>query len=141
MAALVPDPNEAENQRRELGRAKIKAFQFKKGQSGNALGLNKFYLEARRLAREASPAAMKELINLMMGAEDERVRSLCALAVLDRSGVRPLEHQQVLDEIEAQKKAQKSEFDPSLYSPDQLSKIEAALRIIIAVRDGTAIED
>src|ERR1700760_4352307 len=130
MAALVPDPNEAENQRRELGRAKIKAFQFKKGQSGNALGLNKFYLEARRLAREASPAAMKELINLMMSAEDERVRSLCALAILDRGGVRPLKHQQVLDEIEAQRKAQKSAFNPAHYNASELSEIQSALLLI-----------
>ena len=44
-------------------------------------------------------------------------------------------------EFDESKEKSKTGFDPSLYSLDQLSKIEAALRIIIAVRDGTAIED
>jgi hypothetical protein len=37
------------------------------------------------------PDVMRELVRLALSAEDERVRSVCAVAVLDRAGVRPID--------------------------------------------------
>jgi hypothetical protein len=34
---------------------------------------------------------MQELIRLATNAEDERVRSVCLIAVLDRAGVKPID--------------------------------------------------
>jgi hypothetical protein len=74
----------------EILKARSKAFRFATGQSGNVGGQSRFYHEARKLARRAAPEMMKELIELARSAVDERVRSLCAVAVLDRAGVRPI---------------------------------------------------
>ena len=60
--------------------------QWRPGQSGNPTGRGGLYLECRRLAAEASPQAMRRLIELM-NAEDERVSYMATTAVLDRSGV------------------------------------------------------
>ena len=43
-------------------------------------------------SREAGPEMMKVLIDLASNsAADERVRSVCAVAVLDRGGVKPID--------------------------------------------------
>jgi hypothetical protein len=130
MSALVPNPNEFEDHKKALWRAKSKAFQFKKGQSGNPHGLTKFYRETRQLAREAGPAVMQEMINLALTAQDERTRAVCGFGVLDRAGIRPQEHAEMIEEIKAEQK--KPEFNPAHYSLAELNKIEEALKIISA---------
>jgi hypothetical protein len=60
------------------------------GRSGNPAGLG-LYQEARHLARQAGPAVMERLIELALHAEDERVSSVCCVAVLDRAYGRPRE--------------------------------------------------
>ena len=73
-------------------RARNKAFRWPKGQSGNPDGQSRYYHVCRKLAREASPEMMRVLIDLAMDTEaDERVRSVCAVAVLDRAGIRPVD--------------------------------------------------
>src|SRR5438445_12440816 len=57
--------------------ARGKAFRFPKGQSGNPDGQSRFYHQCRKIAREASPEMMRELIDLAKTAVDERVRSVC----------------------------------------------------------------
>ena len=47
-------------------------YKWKPGQSGNPTGRSGLYGECRRLAAEASPSAMRRLIELM-DAQDERV--------------------------------------------------------------------
>ena len=79
--------------------ARGRAFRFPKGQSGNPDGQARFYHQCRKIAREASPEMMRELIDLAKTAEDERVRSVCLIAVLDRAGVRPID--KPMDEEEA----------------------------------------
>jgi hypothetical protein len=78
-------------------------WRFQPGQSGNPGGLSRFYWETRRLARDASPEVMARLIELALHAEDERVASVCGIAVLDRAGIRP------------------TDFDPSQAEPPQPS--------------------
>jgi hypothetical protein len=67
-------------------------YKWKPGQSGNRAGRSGLYGECRRLAAEASPTAMKRLIELMENAEDERVAFMACTAILDRAGVKPIEY-------------------------------------------------
>jgi hypothetical protein len=61
---------------------------------------------------------MKVLIGLALDpAADERVRSVCAVAVLDRGGVRPIEK----PEAEPESKAA---FDPRAFNERDLAAIE-----------------
>ena len=64
--------------------------------------------------------------DLAKTAEDERVRSVCLVAVLDRAGVRAIDYDPITDEANKPKK-----FDPSAYSPEQLDVIETALRLMV----------
>ena len=66
-------------------------YKWQPGQSGNPTGRSGLYHECRRLASEASPTAMRRLIELM-DAVDERVAYMASVAVLDRAGVKPMEH-------------------------------------------------
>ena len=66
-------------------------YKWKPGESGNPTGRGGLYLECRRLAAEASPQAMRRLIELTE-AEDERVSYMATTAVLDRSGVKPIDY-------------------------------------------------
>jgi hypothetical protein len=85
-------------QRIEILKARTKAFRFPKGRSGNPDGQSRFYHEARKIAREASPEAMRELVALAKTAEDERVRAVCLVAVLDRAGVKPIDYDPAQDQ-------------------------------------------
>ena len=67
-------------------------------------------------------------------AADERVRSVCAVAVLDRGGVMPI------DKPEAEPD-QRQKFDPRAYTPEDLAVIEAGLKLMQAGRsEGMAPE-
>ena len=110
-------------------RARNKAFRWPKGVSGNPTGQSLFYHEARRLGRRAAPAVMQELIDLALHAEDERVRSICAVAVLDRAGVRPV------DFDPAEERQERPAFNPRDYSPEERNLIERALRLMVERRD------
>lgn len=72
----------------EILKARTKAFRWPKGQTGNPSGQSRFYHEARKIAREASPEMMRGLIELAKTAEDERVRAVSPVAVLDRAGLK-----------------------------------------------------
>jgi hypothetical protein len=115
------------DQRTAILKARTRAFRFPKGQSGNPSGQSRFYHEARKIARQASPQAMRDLVELSRTAEDERVRAVCLTAVLDRGGVRPIDY----DPAE-ERQAKKPEFDPRDYTEKELDQIESALRLIVA---------
>jgi hypothetical protein len=107
-------------------RARNRAFRWRKGTSGNPSGQSRFYHESRKLAREAGPEMMSVLIGLAKDpAADERVRSVCAVAVLDRGGVMPI------DKPEAEPES-KAAFDTRAYSEADLAVIEAALKLMVA---------
>jgi hypothetical protein len=65
---------------------------------------------------------MQQLIELAKTAEDERVRSVCLVAVLDRAGLRPIDINPFPDN--------KPSFDPGAYTADELIIIKRALRLI-----------
>ena len=132
---MTPEYVSPEDQRLLIGRAKIKAYCFPKGKSGNPGGLSKFYFEARQLAKQASPEMMQVLINLAKDENvDERVRSVCAIAVLDRGGVRPI------DFDPSEEKAPQPAFNPSDYSLEELKIIEQGLRIVQARQQEKALQ-
>ena len=74
----------------------MRSRMWQPGVSGNPTGRGGLYLECRRLAAEASPDAMRRLIELMH-AEDERVSYMATTAVLDRSGVEPIDYDPAQD--------------------------------------------
>lgn len=114
--------------------ARGKAFRFRKGQSGNISGQSRFYHECRKLAREASPEMMAGLIDLAKNAVDERVRSVCLIAVLDRAGVQPIAYDPKADEA-----VEMPKFDPGLCTPEELDQIECALRLMIDRTSGPRV--
>ena len=91
-------------------------WRWRPGQSGNPGGLSKFYIESRRVARDAAPDVMRELVRLALSAKDERVRSVCAVAVLDRAGVRPIDFDPNAGKDEG------FDFNPRDYTPEQLER-------------------
>jgi hypothetical protein len=120
-------------------RARAKAaypWRFPPGQSGNPSGQSHFYHECRKIAREASPEMMRGLIELAKTAEDERVRSVCLVAVLDRAGVKPIdfdpnEAMQAFDRMSiAERKARLAELIPRaqalISAPNTIQEASAA---------------
>lgn len=64
--------------------SRIAPYQWKKGQTGNPGGKSEGQKECLALAREASPIAIKKLINLMDSCDD-RVAIMAADKVLERA--------------------------------------------------------
>src|SRR6267143_6137830 len=90
----------------------------------------KLFAEVQKIYRECSPAAAKEMCRLALEAEDERVRSVCAGMVMDRAWGRPQEYD---PNAEAPKKA--PPFDPSLYTTEELRRMQEVM-LMIARRQG-----
>jgi hypothetical protein len=112
----------------EILKARTKAFRFPKGKSGNPDGQSRFYRECRKLANRAAPDMMRGLIDLANNAEDERVRSVFLVAVLDRAGVRPIE------KPEPNQEPRRPRWDPTKYSVEELELIRTALRLMLEDR-------
>jgi hypothetical protein len=69
---------------------------------------------------------MRVLIDLASDpVADQRVRSVCAVAVLDRGGVMPIDKPEPEPE-------QRLRFDPRRYSDEDLAIIEQGLRLTLA---------
>ena len=60
-----------------------------KGKSGNPGGRPKSDINVRELARQYTEAALKTLSDLLIHSEDEKVRVMCATALLDRGHGKP----------------------------------------------------
>ena len=100
------------------------------GVSANPGGKGGLYQETLKLAREASPDAMRRLIQLS-GSEDERVAAVACSAVLDRAWGKVREFDpKSLEETKAPR------FDPSKLSAEQLAKVKDAL--LLMVQSGTS---
>lgn len=70
---------------------------------------------------------MRELIKIVEDQEeDNRVRSVCAIAVLDRAGLRPIDY----DPNEG--KDQREPFEPRDYTPEELAVLEAAFKLMVS---------
>jgi hypothetical protein len=68
---------------------------------------------------------MERLVELARSSADDRVASVCAMAVLDRAGIRPI------DFDPAEEKRSAPRFNAKDFSDEELQQIEAALRLIV----------
>lgn len=96
-----------------------------------AIDVRQVYRQCHRLAAQASPWMLSRIIDLALHANDERVASVCAIAVLDRFGMRPRE-QPERDE------GSKPAFDPRQFNERDLTAIELGLRLML---QGGSVED
>jgi hypothetical protein len=71
---------------------------------------------------------MRGLAELAKNAEDERVRAVSLMAVLDRAGLKPIDFDPSED------KAEKPKFNPDNYTPAELELIERVLRMMLSPR-------
>jgi len=97
----------------------MRSRMWQPGVSGNPTGRGGLYVECRRLAAEASPQAMRRLIELME-AEDERVSYMATVAVLDRSGVKPIDYDPAQD-------VTPPTWDPGALTPEERENLKAYL--------------
>ena len=107
---------------------------FPKGKSGNPGGRTKQFAQCQRLCREASPDAARRLIELIQ-SEDERVALMAADKVFERAWGRPKEYD---PNAEAPKKP--PPFDPSLYTTEELRRMQEVM-MMIAQRQGLIPEE
>jgi hypothetical protein len=83
-----------------------------------------FYREAIRIAREASPQAIQELVSLALTAEDERVKSVCLVA--SRPGRHsPRDYDPAQDQP-------KPTWDPGAFTPEEREQFKLLLQKAIA---------
>jgi len=126
---------------------------WKKGQSGNPKGKQAEYYEMQRIAREASPAAAKRLVEMAyLDAIDEdgnlaplpinadrRIVSWAVDKLMERAWGKPKEYDPLTE-----KDPNKPKFDPRLLSPQQLDIVEYALKLMVqatrAPGEATVIE-
>jgi hypothetical protein len=116
MDELPTEATTAEPARRALKAA----FRWKPGQSGNPSGLSRVYSRCRRMVRDASPELMAELINLALTAEDERVKSVCLIACLDRAGLRATDYDPAKDD-------ERPAFDASALTAEERAQMRELL--------------
>jgi hypothetical protein len=101
----------------------MRSRMWQPGQSGNPTGRGGLYLECRRLAAEASPDAMRKLIELM-DAEDERVSYMATVAVLDRSGVKPMDYDPAEHQV-------LPTWDPGALDPEEREQLKVMLEKMV----------
>ena len=125
--------------RRKLPAAMI-AHQFKPGQVANPLGgralpreKRDLYREARRIALDHAPEAMRRAVELMRST-DERVATVCVQIVLDRAGIRPV------DEFDPKwfETEDPTGFRASDHTLEELEIIRDAARLIREARERRA---
>jgi hypothetical protein len=100
---------------------------WKPGQSGNPGGMAKVYHVARKILRDRSPEMCAELVDLALNAEEERVRSVCLIAALDRAGLKPADYDPKEEDGMYQGRPR---FDPSLYTSEELEQLHAAIMLM-----------
>lgn len=141
----------AEKQKRTLPAA-LRANLWQPGQSGNPTGYRSEYGRMLSLARSLSHDALQRQIELaeldqahrdkdgnllpLSSNADPRLVAVATNSIIERAWGRPKDYDPSTEKPQ-------SGFDPSLFTPDQLNQIDAALRLIIEVRDrkaGTTIE-
>jgi hypothetical protein len=86
-----------------------------------------------RLARQFSPEATQILIDIARDPSEESRNKIVAIGMLyDRAWGKAREHDPSEDKEEIRPR-----FDPSLYTPEQLTEIERVLRMVAATQTGT----
>ena len=111
----------------------LAANRWRPGQSGNPGGKGGTYYEMMRLARQFTPQATKILIDIASGPSEEARSRIVAIGMLfDRAWGKPKDDDPATDKEEIRPR-----FDPSLYTPEQLTEIEQVLRMVEATQART----
>jgi len=83
--------------------------------------MSRFYFECRRIFQEASPALARAIVELALDPKvDERVRSVCLVAGLDRAGIRPMDYDPAQDQVQPT-------WDPGSLDPEEREQLKALL--------------
>ena len=111
----------------------VGARPWRKGQAPNPSGKGGDYHEMQRLAREFTPRATEILRDIANDpSEDSRNRIVAIGMLYDRAWGKPKDYDPATDKEEIRPR-----FDPSLYTPEQLTEIERVLRMVAAAQAGT----
>ena len=107
------------------GAAALKAYRYPKGVSGNPSGMNRFYFECRRIFQENAPELARAIVELALDPKvDERVRSVCLVAGLDRAGVKPMDYDPAQD-------VTPPTWDPGALTPEEREDLKALLQKMV----------
>jgi hypothetical protein len=97
---------------------------------GTPAGKGGTYYEMMRLARQFTPQATQILIDIASDPGEEARSRIVAIGMLyDRAWGKPKDYDPATDKEEIRPR-----FDPRLYTPEQLSQIEAVLRMVAAAQ-------
>jgi hypothetical protein len=103
------------------GAAALRAYRYPKGVSGNPSGMSRFYFECRRIFQENAPELARAIVELALDPKvDERVRSVCLVAGLDRAGVKPMDYDPAQDQVQPT-------WDPGSLDPEEREQFKALL--------------
>ena len=103
---------------------------WRKGQAPNPTGKGDDYHEMQRLAREFTPRATEILRDIANDpSEDSRNRIVAIGLIFDRAWGKAKDYDPARDKEEIRPR-----FDPSLFTPEELGQIEAALRMVAAAQ-------
>jgi hypothetical protein len=114
--------------------AALAANLWKPGQSGNPGGKGGTDYAMMRLARQFSPEATQILIDIARDPKEESRNKIVAIGMLyDRAWGKVREY----DPSEDKDEEIRPRFDPSLYTPEQLTEIERVLHMVAATQAET----
>ena len=84
--------------------------------------MNRFYFECRRIFQENAPELARAIVELALDPKvDERVRSVCLVAGLDRAGVKPMDYDPAQD-------VTPPTWDPGALTPEEREDLKALLQ-------------
>ena len=91
------------------------------------------HTQCGRLARQFTPQARQILIDIANDPGEEARTRIVAIGMLyDRAWGKPKDYDPVTDKEETRPR-----FDPSRYTPEQLTELERVLRMVAATQAGT----
>jgi hypothetical protein len=87
--------------------------------------MSRFYFECRQIFQEASPELARAIVELALDPKvDERVRSVCLVAGLDRAGVKPMDYDPAQD-------VTPPTWDPGALTPEEREDLKALLQKMV----------
>ncbi len=98
---------------------------WRPGETGNPGGIGGEYARVRSLAKSKAMDAMQELVNLL-GCDDERIRYMAAMAILERGVGKPRDHSNEDDAL--------AKLDLTKLSAEDQAKLAELLGRVMGVR-------
>jgi hypothetical protein len=87
--------------------------------------MSRFYFECRQIFQEASPELARAIVELALDPKvDERVRSVCLVAGLDRAGIRAIDYNPSQDQVQPT-------WDPGALTAEERADLKALLQKMV----------